>query len=429
MAIGIQLREALKVEGKNLDTGKDHKKGDPNNPVEGDTKEEVVEGVTIKYRWEDRTVTEGGSDWYAQGEFADSIHTDNVLTKGVNRGLFDQNLQGEIVANVRPSFSTVPPAIIYGDSNIAMLLTGDGLTYAKGSTVLQDRIVQPLMDQQVTTDTLEFKVVRTDFFKSVKARLKVDKTTKVRLVGYINALKRPEDKIYENVSAFEFNEGRGDTLDHITGEIEFSRPTYGSTGAELWFTAYTEDELVYDGTLIGGEFVPYFEESYYPVEIKPLPNEAERITTKISSTFVLSVTEQVIPFDTIVGDSSGVTVTNGVFEVTGNEGLYIGSMSSYVWESGNPTLFFWIEYCPIETGVWGLYPNSLRSEYVPSDNSNSIKLDGHMPMKKGDKIRIKCKIESTGDDAEFREQSETFTLGTIVQPGCIISIHREADLI
>lgn len=267
----IELREALKQEGINLDTGEQQQKGDSVLPVEGDTRSVVVDGVTTQERYEAR---EEGADWYVQGEYADSIHTDQLVLRGVNRGVFETKPDGSIVSAVRPSFSLDPESLIGGDTNIEYLITGTGLKFAEGSDTLLNRIPQPLTDQEVITDKLEFKVTRTDFFKSIKIGVDIGGVaTKVRLIGYLSPLRRPEDLIYDNVSEFKFNLNEGDQIDTL-GEVELSKPTYGSTGAILYFTACTEDVVTYKGTLISSEFVPYFKEWYYPAE------EPVKVTTE-----------------------------------------------------------------------------------------------------------------------------------------------------
>jgi hypothetical protein len=230
--------------------------GDPDTPLEGDVKIILEAGDLNGYRYESAV-------WVLKSTLVgDSIYTDRFVCVG---DLFKGLYNGED-SMVRLA-TTLAKTLVTGDTDYNQVLTGVGdLLWVESDGVLEHSIPQPLFDEEVTTDFMEFCTDPSEYEKVIQSKFMVTHATatevKMRWTAHLDVAKT--NLIYESCTEFDYNNAIGQCmLDITTGLFFIEKPLYLSDlgGAKVYYTIYTEFPITYKGHTVdpGGA-----NEQYYP---------------------------------------------------------------------------------------------------------------------------------------------------------------------
>lgn len=263
--------------------------GDPDNPVEGDTRLVHTVGGTL-----DGERYETGA-WISKSIIiTDSMITDRFIAFGLLKGFYFQNE----VTGMRKAL-TFDDQIVSGDMDHKLILTGVGdLEYSQGTGSLRVWIPQPDDSQELTTDRMEFFTDPSEDEKVIKTIFKISHPTLtetcMRWTAHTDPAKTPESLVYESISQFDYDtDSENCLLDITTGVFEISKPLQlnDMLGAKMYYTIYTKDPITYKGVVSdpGGpdeQFFPWNEQYNWEAFRKKVAMQDwvdEEITTRITS--------------------------------------------------------------------------------------------------------------------------------------------------
>jgi len=152
---------------------------------------------------------------------------------------------------------------------------------------------------------------------------------------------------------------------------------------------------------------------------------SDRIVARRTTDQLFIDSEQDIVFDTTVSNY-GITQTAGVFTIN-TDGYYAGTLEMYMDETGDPTVYIWVEVKP-NGGSWQLSNDSMFALKIKEDSSMLFFFKS-MEFSAGDEFRIKMKIKDAGDTIKIKTLSNNVGLGTIVAYPAQINIHKIGEKI
>ena len=154
--------------------------------------------------------------------------------------------------------------------------------------------------------------------------------------------------------------------------------------------------------------------------------ETEQIKAYLSTNLTLTGSEQVIEFD-IINENYGLTMpSNGIFEVDLN-GYYTGHINLYINQTANVTAIIWIECRENDLSPWTLCGGTMIKFLVENDSGSTYPFNSNFNFTAGTQFRIKIKELSGAGSLE--EQTETVSLGTLIQPSASITIYRAGNVL
>ena len=424
----IELRDALKLNGIDSTTGKHTQLGDYANPQVNDQRTAVRGIKKVDQRFvgigEPGADAEGYVDIFSSGG---SIETDSSLT-------LNKTTKADVIVNDEGEIRNLVRSATFSDGTVVGDRFGTTFVVCNGNQVKAQpagpeawRIVQAVAT--IDSTGTEFSVDYTtpidsdgstgNKFKVIGVALPAGVTVQAKVFKQSDLA----DSVWQNVSDAEFANGEGATLDETTGIITSNANLFAPGGEALHYVIIFSAEVTLKGSNALGTAI-YGEVLATPIGFNAISTNDQQMSVALSTDMTLDGTEQTIAVDTVV-DSDGLTLPfDGILQCN-SDGYYRGELALYIEESGNPTLFFWVDLRITSSDPWVPVNSSMISRYFKDDTSDTIHLGGGFNLDSGNQIR--ARIKKSGGLATLTAQAEALAGTTLTQPSAMINLYKAGN--